>query len=158
MKSEGEEILSRLREAVGVDSNSALSKHFGLGPNTLSKRIGEGGLPLKEAVHLARDTGLSLDWLVFGRPSTHYSYVDDKRNVSDVADAACEDDGSIARDYATRLVLTIVEGVERALSNRGNALTTDRKAKAIGALFRMFSIRETVPTQAEIDSIIDLMD
>tara|TARA_B100002049_G_C16035326_1_gene356364 strand:+ start:471 stop:941 length:471 start_codon:yes stop_codon:yes gene_type:complete len=155
MKSEGEEILLRLREAVGVDTNSALSRHFGLGPNTLSKRVSEGGLPLKEAVQLAGETGLSLDWLVFGRAEPNVSYATSAPDVRGVADSASEP--VIERDYATRLVLAIVDGVERALDTSDAELSIERKTKAVGALFRLFAIRGTLPTQAEIDSIIELM-
>ena len=159
-----QEIIKRLEKVAGVSSERELSLYFGYSESTIGNRRRAGGLPLKEAMRLAIDKGVSLDWLVLGRESAAYDAVEDagieqRENIAEPTAAYAKEDAkpAIERDYATRLVLAIVDGVERALDTADTELSIERKTKAVGALFRMFAIRGTLPTQAEIDSIIELM-
>jgi len=54
-------------DAVGVSSERELSRHFGYGATTITSKRQRGSVPYAECVHVANETGISLDWLVFGK-------------------------------------------------------------------------------------------
>ncbi len=61
----------RLREALGVgEDNKALMAALKMKRSAFYNRIGSGSVPLEEVVALAKERGISCDWLLFGVGTT----------------------------------------------------------------------------------------
>lgn len=80
--------MERLKEAVGVRSERALSQHFGYGPTAMTGKRQRGSIPYEEAARVALETGISLDWLILGKVDS--AMVRDVEATYDVAAASSE--------------------------------------------------------------------
>lgn len=78
---EAEPVIDRMARALGVRTDSALSKHLGYGASAVSNWRTRNRVPYTECVHLATTQGMSLDWLILGlgRPelAQHSTVADD---------------------------------------------------------------------------------
>lgn len=61
-----ESIMSRVKEATGASSWSALSRELGLTTTALSNRRKSGSVPFKEVLDLSQRKGLDFGWLITG--------------------------------------------------------------------------------------------
>lgn len=59
-------ILDRMKQVVGVESDTALAKALGLRQSSISSAKARKQVPPTWAVQVAADYGVSLDWLMFG--------------------------------------------------------------------------------------------
>lgn len=62
----GAQILERLRIAYGVKNDQQLSKVIGRAPSTIHNWSKSGSIPTSECIEAAKNTGVSLDWLIAG--------------------------------------------------------------------------------------------
>ncbi|WP_447045318.1 LexA family transcriptional regulator [Vreelandella sp. H-I2] len=63
----GAQILERLRIAYGVKNDQQLSKVIGRAPSTIHNWSKNGNIPTSECIEAAKNTGVSLDWLLAGK-------------------------------------------------------------------------------------------
>lgn len=71
------DVIARMRAVVDAKSDIELSAYFGGSKTLMSNKKQRGSVPYDEAVQLAIDKGISLDWLILGRgPAPSDSYVD----------------------------------------------------------------------------------
>ena len=61
------EILERLKKIIQVKTDAGLSEALGVSPQTLSSWKGRDSIPYSICIDLARERGVSLDWLLAGR-------------------------------------------------------------------------------------------
>ncbi|MCH4874076.1 MULTISPECIES: helix-turn-helix domain-containing protein [Pseudomonas] len=61
------EILERLKKIIQVKTDVGLSEALGVSPQTLSSWKGRDSIPYSICIDLARERGVSLDWLLAGR-------------------------------------------------------------------------------------------
>ena len=61
------EILERLKKITQVKTDAGLSEALGVSPQTLSSWKGRDSIPYSICIELARERGISLDWLLAGR-------------------------------------------------------------------------------------------
>ena len=61
------EILGRLKKIIQVKTDAGLSEALGVSPQTLSSWKGRDSIPYSICIELARERGISLDWLLAGR-------------------------------------------------------------------------------------------
>ena len=61
------EILGRLKKVTQVKTDAGLSEALGVSPQTLSSWKGRDSIPYSICIELARERGVSLDWLLAGR-------------------------------------------------------------------------------------------
>lgn len=64
-----DQIMQRMREVVGVDSDYKLAKHIGKSTGALSNWRRRGTIPIDECISLSVSHGVSLDWLILGKGS-----------------------------------------------------------------------------------------
>lgn len=62
-----EDIVARMREVIGAKNDAALAHALGLGVNAPSNWRQRNSPPYSFCAALAQVTGVSLDWLIFGR-------------------------------------------------------------------------------------------
>lgn len=62
-----EDIVARMREVIGAKNDAALAQALGLGVNAPSNWRQRNSPPYSFCAALAQATGVSLDWLIFGR-------------------------------------------------------------------------------------------
>lgn len=65
--------MNRLRAALGVDDNKALAIALGMKPNAFYNRRSSGSVPVEQVVTIAKERGISSDWLFFGVGSSDIS-------------------------------------------------------------------------------------
>lgn len=61
------EVLERLKKIIQVKTDVGLSEALGVSPQTLSSWKGRDSIPYSICIDLARERGVSLDWLLAGR-------------------------------------------------------------------------------------------
>ena len=61
------EVLRRLKKIIQVKTDAGLSEALGVSPQTLSSWKGRDSIPYSICIELARERGVSLDWLLAGR-------------------------------------------------------------------------------------------
>jgi len=65
------EVLERLSQVLGVDSDSSLSKELGVPRTTLSSWKNRDSVPYEQCIDIAKKCGVSLDWLLTGEGSMY---------------------------------------------------------------------------------------
>lgn len=65
-KSIGLDVLTRMKSALGVEKDKEIADHFGLGTQAIYNWKMRGTIPVEQAMLLAMDKGVSLDWLLLG--------------------------------------------------------------------------------------------
>jgi hypothetical protein len=73
-------VISRMRQAADVRSDTALGSYFGLGTSAVSNWRARNTVPFAECVILSTRKGVSLDWLIFGIDDGR---ADDRHRVRD---------------------------------------------------------------------------
>jgi hypothetical protein len=64
-------VIDRMRQVVGVQTDTALGSYFGLGSSAVSNWRQRNSVPYAECVNLSIRKGVSLDWLILGIESPH---------------------------------------------------------------------------------------
>lgn len=64
-------IFDRLSEALDAKNDSELARRLNMKRTTLASRRGRGSIPYEECVTVAREEGISLDWLLLGTGSKY---------------------------------------------------------------------------------------
>lgn len=59
-------VIHRMRQAAGVDTDIALGSYFGYRTSAVSGWRQRNKVPYEECVILAKQKGVSMDWLLFG--------------------------------------------------------------------------------------------
>jgi len=77
-------VISRLKAVVGVSSDKALSEYFGGHSTLMSNKKVRGSIPFEEAVQVALEMNVSLDWLILGKGEAPdgISYVEPQRGLA----------------------------------------------------------------------------
>ena len=70
MQTSPDAVLARMRQVVGVRTDSDLASLLGLKRSTLSTWRSRGAVPANAAVAVAAQTGASVDWLLSGDPAS----------------------------------------------------------------------------------------
>ena len=70
--SEANEVLSRLKHLLAAPNDAALAKSLGISPQTLGSWRARASVPYGLCMTLARNDGVSLDWLLLGRGTMLY--------------------------------------------------------------------------------------
>jgi hypothetical protein len=65
--SEANEVLSRLKHLLAAPTDAALAKSLSISPQTLGSWRARARVPYGVCINLARNDGVSLDWLLLGR-------------------------------------------------------------------------------------------
>ncbi|WP_416139052.1 LexA family transcriptional regulator [Halomonas sp. HK25] len=60
-------VINRMKTILGIASDTALSEHFGGHKTLMSNKKVRGSIPFDEAMQLALEKGISLDWLILGK-------------------------------------------------------------------------------------------
>lgn len=66
MEIQADPVIDRMRSALGLTTDRALSQYFERGPSTVSNWRKRNSVPFTECVQLAVEKGMSLDWLILG--------------------------------------------------------------------------------------------
>lgn len=61
------DVVDRLREAVGETTDAALAKHLGLGVSTVAAWRRRGSIPFEACLQVAIEGRSTFDWLMFGK-------------------------------------------------------------------------------------------
>jgi hypothetical protein len=64
---EASEVLSRLKHLLAAPTDAALAKSLSISPQTLGSWRARASIPYGLCMNLARNDGISLDWLLLGR-------------------------------------------------------------------------------------------
>lgn len=145
-----ENVITRLKDAAGCATQSQLSRRFGHKYDALANGVArhkrEGGLvglPLREAVQLAMEEDVSLDWLIFGREP---KAAEADPVTPDRAAAAAPP----APGLSVELVRSIVTGVEGALADTGRNMTPENKADLVASLVEIYAEAHAAPSRDNI--------
>lgn len=60
-------VINRMKTLLGIASDTALSEYFGGHKTLMSNKKVRGSIPFDEAMQLALERGVSLDWLLLGK-------------------------------------------------------------------------------------------
>jgi len=114
---------ARLMTAKDPLSTNAFAKKCGISESVFRKYLAGESVPgADKLVDIAREAGVSLDWLATGRASTG------------IAEAA--NDAVAAIDAA--LLETVIDAVEAGLEQIGATLPPARKAKLVASLYGIY--------------------
>lgn len=65
-KSIGLKVLTRMKNVLGVEKDKEVADHFGLGTQAVYNWKMRGTIPVEQAIVLALEKGVTLDWLLLG--------------------------------------------------------------------------------------------
>lgn len=121
---DSEGFAERLKIAKGRTSANAFAQKCGISESVFRKYLASASVPgADKLVDIARVAGVSLVWLATGEGSASGDLADPSRETGPVDEALLE---------------TVIESVEAGLEQIGGALSPDKKAKLIAAIYRIY--------------------
>jgi hypothetical protein len=153
-------ILDRLKQAMGVSTDTALAKALGIKQGSISGAKMKGSIPARWIIGTAEATGVHADWLLTGkgpmRPEVEESISSD--DVAFISDLEPQERTRIIRVTArpllklnthakpTRIDLELlqasIEAVEEVLEATDRAMSVDKKAELIAAIYDLYEDAE----------------
>lgn len=125
-----ENTLTRLKQALGVTTDTALAKALGIKQGSISGAKKKGTIPPGWIIGVAKETGVSADWLLWGTgPKTT-----GKRDGAGLEPSAIQ--------LNQLLLEACIEAVEEVLEDTGREMRPDKKAKLIAAIYDLYSDTE----------------
>ena len=121
---DGEGFPERLKIAKGRVSANAFAQQCGISESVFRKYLSGASVPgADKLVDIARVADVSLVWLATGEGSASGDLANPSRETGPVDEALLE---------------TVIESVEAGLEHIGGALSPDKKAKLIAAIYRIY--------------------
>lgn len=149
--SEFQQVIDRLKEALGLPTNKAAAEALGLSPSNLGERKNRDALPRPQIEALCKARGVRLAWVFEGLLPVYES--GGLRSQEDPPPYK----RSLAPPLEMELMRACMEAVEVALEASGTRLSAERRARLVAAVYE-FSLplrrvnREAIPTLVTLAS------
>lgn len=125
-------ILTRLKQALGVTTDTALAKALGIKQGSISGAKKKGSIPPSWIIGVATDTGVSADWLLWGEGP----------KVASRGRAGAEPGGVAIPQLNQALLEASIEAVEEVLEDTDRTMRPDKKAELIAAIYELYADTE----------------
>jgi len=148
-------VVARMKTACGLRSVKDMSHYVGYSSNAIQNAITRGSVPYEAAAIVARKTGKSLDWLMFGS-GTAASAKKPQRVTKEAGESRPEPAALPAAKITvdSDILAAIIAGIESALAETGRVMTPDNKAHLVVTLVEIYADAQTPPSR---DNIIRLV-
>lgn len=142
------DVLARLAQALGAESETALAEKLGVPRSTLGSWKSRGSIPYAECVTVAERNGLSLDWLLLGRYPERGEPAEFANVCKLPGDAEeSKNENVFVFDAEADRLLICLQALDEVLGREGAMTPDERRAWARGAYH---AIGKELPARADL--------